>query len=137
MKAPRTLKREQQERVVSMLRPFSGTQFDVGLVQGDAEAAEFMILLEAVLQTAGWREVDWVGGDILMTREGKPAAGLITSTNVAVAVHPEKTSTLGNAAAALGTALNAEGIAARAGTSGAGFINKDADAVHILIGRKT
>ena len=136
-RAPRTLTKQQQERVVSMLMSFAGTQFDVGSVQGDAESAECMILLETLLQAAGWREVDWVGGDIVMTREGKPTTGLVTTTNVAVAVYPEKTSTLGNAAAALGTALNAEGIAAKAGTTGAGFINKNADAVHILIGRKT
>jgi hypothetical protein len=137
MKAPRTLMPERQESVVSMLKPFAGVRFDVGLVQGDPEAAAFMILLEAVLNAAGWIEVDWVGGDIVMTREGKPTVGLVTTANVAVAVHPEKTSSFGNAAAALGEALNAQGIVTRSGTVGAGFINQDAKALHILIGRKT
>jgi hypothetical protein len=137
MKAPRTLTAEQQERIVSVLRPFVGTRFDVGLVQGDAEAAEFIALLEAVLQRAGWIQVDWVGGDIVMTREGKPTVGLVTTTNVAIAIHPEKALTLRNAAEGLYTALSAEGIATREGTSGAGFLNHDADAVHILVGRKT
>jgi hypothetical protein len=134
MKAPRTLT---AEPIVSMIKPFAGTPFDVGLVQGDAEAADFMLVLEGVLKAAGWREVDWVGGDIVMTREGKPVAGLVTTRNIAVAVHPEKASTFGNAAAALGDALNAQGIVTRSGTTDAGFINKNADAVHILIGRKT
>jgi hypothetical protein len=135
---PRTLTKEKQELVVSMLMPFAGTQFDVGVAPGDGEAAEFMAVLEAVLQTAGWTEVDWNGGDIVMTREGRPVAGLVTATNVAIGVHAEKKSTLlGNAAAALSSALNAEGIVARSGTVGTGFFNKNADAVHILIGRKT
>jgi hypothetical protein len=137
MKAPRTLTAEQQEHIISALRPFAGTRFDVGLVQGDAEAAEFMALLEAVLQRAGWIQVDWVGGDIVMTRAGKATAGLVTTTNVAIAIHPEKALTLRNAAEGLYTALSAEGIATREGTSGAGFLNQAADAVHILVGRKT
>jgi hypothetical protein len=134
MKAPRTLR---AEPVVSILKPFAGTSFDVGLVQGDAEAADFMLVLEGVLKAAGWREVDWAGGDIVMTREGSPTAGLVTTRNVAVGVHPARALTLGNAAAALADALNAQGIVARRGTTDAGFINKNADAVHILIGRKT
>jgi multidrug efflux pump subunit AcrA (membrane-fusion protein) len=137
IKAPRTLRPDQQEHVIAMLKPFAGTQFDVGRVQGDAEAAEFMTVIEAVLQAAGWTQIDWVGGDIVMTRQGKPTAGLVTATNVAIAVHPENASTLGNAAATLSSALNLEGIAARAGTSGAGFLNSNAGAVHILVGRKT
>jgi hypothetical protein len=47
MKAPRTLT---AEPIVSMLKPFAGTPFDVGLVQGDAEAADFMLVLEGVLK---------------------------------------------------------------------------------------
>ena len=137
MKAPRTLRPDQQEHVIATLKPFAGTQFDVGLVQGDAEAAEFMSVMEAVLQAAGWTQIDWVGGDIVMTRQGKPRAGLVTATNVVIAVNPENSSTLGNAAATLSSALNLEGIATRAGTSGAGFLNGNAGAVHILVGRKT
>jgi len=137
MKAPRTLRPEQQQRVIAILKPFAGTQFDIGLVEGDAEAAEFMTLCEAVLQAAGWKQTDWVGGDIVMTRAGKPTAGLVTTTNVAIAVHPETESTLGNAAATLSAALSLEGIAARTGTSGAGFLNRNVGAVHILVGRKT
>ena len=37
LKAPRTLTLEQQERVVATLKPFAGTQFDIGVVQGDPE----------------------------------------------------------------------------------------------------
>jgi hypothetical protein len=137
MNAPRTLRPEQQQRVIAMLKPFAGTQFDIGLVQGDPEAAELMILIETVLKAAGWSQIDWVGGDIVLTLAGRPTAGVVTTTNVAIAVHPERASTLENAAAALLTALSSQGIAARAGTSAAAFLNRNADAIHILIGRKT
>jgi len=105
-------------------------------VQGDAEAAELMIQIEAALQAAGWTQIDWVGGDIVMTRAGKSTAGSITATSVNVAVHPENEPTLGNAAATLINALSLEGIAVRTGTSGAGFSNRNAGAIHVLVGRK-
>jgi hypothetical protein len=137
LKAPRTLRPEQQQRVIAMVKPFAGTQFDIGVVQGDPEAAELMVLIETVLKAAGWSQIDWVGGDIVLTLAGRPTAGVVTTTNVAIAVHPERASTLENAAAALLTALSSQGIAARAGTSAAAFLNRNADAIHILIGRKT
>jgi multidrug efflux pump subunit AcrA (membrane-fusion protein) len=94
IKAPRTLRPDQQEHVIAMLKPFAGTQFDVGLVQGDAEAAEFMTVIEAVLQAAGWTQIDWVGGDLVMTRQRKQTAGLVTATKVAIAVNPATANTL-------------------------------------------
>jgi hypothetical protein len=136
IKAPRRLRPAQQERIIAKLKPFAGTLFDVGLVQGDAEAAELMIQIEAALQAAGWTQIDWVGGDIIMTRAGKSTAGSITATSVNVAVHPENEPTLGNAAATLINALSLEGIAVRTGTSGAGFSNRNAGAIHVLVGRK-
>lgn len=72
-----------------------------------------------------------------LTRAGKPKAGVVTATNVFILVHPENVSTLGDAAATLRNALNLQGIATRAEPTGAGFVNTNTGAVHILVGRKT
>jgi hypothetical protein len=137
MKAPRTLSAEQQDRIVSKLRSFAGIKFDVGLVQGDVEAAELLVTIEAVLQKAGWNEIDWDGGDIVLKRGARPTAGIVTAANVAIAADPEKRdAVLGKAAEALAAALNADGILS-VGASAAGFIAKNKEALHILIGRKT
>jgi hypothetical protein len=136
IKAPRRLTPAQQETIIAKLKQFAGTPFDIGLVQGDAEAAELMIQIEAVLTATGWTQTDWVGGDILMTRAGKPKEGLVTATSVVIVLHPQNASTLGNAAATLIDALSLEGIPIRTDTTEAGFQNNNAGAVHVLVGRK-
>jgi hypothetical protein len=137
MKTPRSLTAEQQREIADKLKPWAGALFDVGAIHGDTEVAELELILESVLETAGWQQVDWQGGDVVLSRPGKPATGLITTTGVAIGVYPEKASGLGLAATTLVASLAAAGIPARAGPVGAEFINKNVEAIHILIGRKT
>jgi hypothetical protein len=137
MKAPRTLSEEQRERVISVLKPFAETQFDIGLVQGDPEATEFMTVIEVVLQKAGWKQVDWNGGDIVMTRRDKPILGVVTTANVAVITHPMTAYVIENAAAAFSEALSAVNITVVNGTDKAAYVNNNENTVHILVGRKT
>ena len=62
---------------------------------------------------------------------------MVIASNVAIILHPERAPFLGDAATALVASLNAEGIAAKAGREGTGFNNRNENAVHILIGKKT
>lgn len=139
IKAPRSFSAEAVDRIVAKLLAFSGTQFDIGTIQGDPEVFRFQDQLEAALARAGWKQVHWVvpEGNIVLTRAGKPATGFVTASDVTVGAYPEKAGTLGRAAIVFAEALNAEGVVARAEFVGEAFSNKNRDVVHIVIGRKT
>jgi hypothetical protein len=124
-------------RLVAELKKYTGTQFDIGTVQGDPEVFRFEFQLENLLTSAGWQQIDWVGGDIILNRAGKPATGLVSASDITAGAYPEKAATLGVAAAAFAATLNAEGIRTKTEPVGEGFINKNRDVVHIVIGRKT
>lgn len=136
LKTPRSLKGDQQDKIIRKLKPFTGTQFDTALVTGDPEPSVFLVVVERILQQAGWSQIDWKGGDILFTREGKPVAGMTSANNVIVAIFPEQIAKLEPAALTLVAALNAEGIPAQL-QNATGIVNTNRDAIHILMGRKT
>lgn len=137
LKAPRILWLEQQSSIIETILPFAGTIFDVGTIQGDLEVFRFEQQLEYVLERAGWKQIDWIGGALVMKQSGSPTLGMVTASDVTVGAYPEKATTLGVAAARLADALNAVGILAHTEPVGEAFINKNRDAVHIVIGRKT
>lgn len=138
LKTPRTLNPEQQKRISGQLKPFAGTQFDIAL-NVEPEPQELLPRIENALNAAGWSEVDWKGGigiaEINFTRKDHPQAGIVAVSGVIIQMHPEQIAELGQAAQALASALNAEGIAARA-EGGLGVPNANPKAIHILIGRK-
>ena len=133
-KAPRTLNPNQATRIVAKLKPFSGTQFDIALQSADPEAESLMGVIELVLISAAWSQVNWEGGDLVFSRTGKPILGIVSLVGVAIQMHQEQKSRLTEAAIALRSALTAEGIEAR--VERLGPINKNLNALHVLIGKK-
>ena len=97
----RTLTSAQQNRILTKVKPFAGQKFDASVVPGDAEAAVFPVVVEQALLAAGWSQIDWNGGDIVLTRQGKPVAGMGAPQNVIIAIPPDKLSEFGAAAVAL------------------------------------
>lgn len=134
-KAPRVLTPEQKLTISERLKAFESTKYDGGIAPGDAEAALLLVAIENVLAGAKWNEINWDGGDVVFTRSGRSTAGLISATNVIVAVFPGQPPQLTEAATALVSALNDQGIAAQL-QDATGITNNTRDAVHILIGRK-
>jgi hypothetical protein len=134
-KAPRQLTPDQQHAIANNLRPFPDIKFDAGLAPGDAEAASLLVSIETALSQAGWTEINWNGGDIVLNRTGRPTAGLSSATNVIAAVFPGQSSKLIEAATSLVAALNDNSIAAQL-QDATGIVNTTQDAIHILIGRK-
>jgi len=137
MKAPRSLSAEQQGRMVVKLAAYTDTPFNIGTILNDTEVFRFEAQLETVLASANRQQINWIGGDVVLNRPGKPVIGLISATDLTAGAYREKAETLGRAAVALADALNEEGIAAKAEIVGDAFINKNRDVVHIVIGRKT
>jgi hypothetical protein len=136
LKTPRSLSPEQHNGIVERLRQFAGTQFDTALVPGDPESAKFLVTIEEVLLQAGWKQIDWEGGDIVFNRDGKPVAGMTSANNVIVAIFPEQIQTLEPAALSLVAALKSAGILADL-QNATGITNTNRDALHILMGHKT
>jgi hypothetical protein len=136
LKTPRSLSAEQQKRVSEKLGVFAGKQFDVAL-NVEPEPQNLLLQIEDALKAAGWIEIDWKGGssDVNFTRKGRPVAGIVAVSRVLIQMHPEQISQFGAAAQSVAAALNAEGIAAEA-QGGLGTNNINAQAIHILIGRK-
>lgn len=138
LRTPRTLSLEQQNRVSGRLRSFAGTQFDVALLV-EPETQDLLPQIEDALKAAGWVQIDWKGGggiaEITFARKNRPQAGIVAVSGVIIQMHSDHVGELGAAAGALASALNVEGVAAKA-EAGLGVPNSNSQAIHILIGRK-
>ncbi len=138
LKTPRTLNPGQQKLISEALKGFAGTQFDMA-INHDVEAIGLLPSLENALKSAGWIEIDWKSGapiaEINFTRKDLPAVGLVSISGLVIQMHPEQVPTLGTAAQALASALDGQGIAAKA-EPGIGFPNINTKAIHIVIGEK-
>jgi hypothetical protein len=132
---PRRINPFQRLSIVDRLKLFPGTTFDTAFGNGDAEQADFLWLLEDAIRASGWLQIDWKGGDIVVTRTDRPLAGIVSAANVVLQMHPDKVPELWEAAIALASVLNNEGFATRAERA-LGAINNNKDAMHIMIGRK-
>ncbi len=138
-KAPRLMSAEQEVRIRSKVRPFSGTPFDLSVIPGDPEAVNFALQIAVVLEAEKWSWVEFnhPNGPFMQVLNvpGKPNVGLIGSWAVVIQTHAEQADRLGPAAQALAAALDAEGfIAAAAGKPPAAIPNTDT--MHIIIGKK-
>jgi hypothetical protein len=134
-KAPRKLTPEQQSQVVTKIKFFSATPFEMTLFD-DPEAIDLVLQIEDVLNSAGWTEQSWSGaGSINFTRPQKPTVGLNSMTGLFVQADASRASDLGAAAVALASALKDAGLAA---TSQVGQMPEgmNKSAVQIQIGKK-
>jgi hypothetical protein len=134
-RAPRRLTGQQMVRTAEKLKQFSGTEYDVALQSNDPELMEFLYFIEFTLLKAGWKAISWAAPvAVVTTSRGLQAAVGISVTNVVVGMHPEQVSLHRPAAQCLADELMAAGINAMAAPMP--WINANATAIHILIGRK-
>jgi hypothetical protein len=120
--------------LISKLRAFRGTQFDVGF-GADGEQAHFTWMLEAILSTAGWNQVAWgihAVGVQGLHRGQRPLAGSVSAENVEIHIDPSFSHRLLPAADGLISALNQIGISAREAPFNC--LSTNGEAIHILIG---
>lgn len=140
LKTPRDLTQEQRGRIVDKLKQFSGTEYDITVSGIDPEILSFVFTIEVVLSTAGWTELDWKGiGEEYVRPGGQPIIRIGASvTDVAVGTLADQPPRLFESALALANALLAEGVPVTANRFiGHASSSTNANAVHILIGRKT
>ena len=134
-RAPRTLSPEQQGRITEKLKQFANTKFDAAAVQ-DTEATRFLVQIENSLAAAGWVQIEWKGGDIVLNRPGRPTIGMTGSPGLTIAVEASWLTQHKAAAEALLGALQAEGFTAKGIAEPLAAINANPEAIHLLIGRK-
>jgi hypothetical protein len=138
LRAPRALTPEQRGRIVDKLKPFSGTEYDIAISEADPEILTLVFIVELVLSTAGWTELNWQGAGEGFIREGRPIIRLGASViNIIVGVHVSQPPKLWECALALSDALMAEDIdATPARHIPHAMSSTNANAIHVLIGRK-
>jgi hypothetical protein len=139
-KAPRVLNEEQRGRIVDKLKPqFSGTEYDITIIDSEPEILNLVFAIELVLSTAEWTELDWKGTGEALIRAGKqPLIRLgVSIANVVIGVQVNQPPKLFEAALALSDALATEGITATAERHiGHEMSSTNENAIHIMIGRK-
>jgi len=135
LNSPRTLTAQQQKKLIELLKPYAGTKFDVAVLRGDAETESLLEVMESLLQSAGWVQIDWKGEKIVFKRDAKPLAGVVNVSGVIIQVHPDQVNRFSKSALALAASLNTEGIDTRP-EAGLGVTNNNPDALHLLIGKK-
>jgi hypothetical protein len=131
LKAVRTLNSDQQDRIVTKLRQFSGTPF-VLAVNPDAESIDFMGIVAGTLMAAKWV---WESAPKNVDRIGPLEAAIWYRAGLAVTIRSEHTTKLMKAADGLASALQAEGLTVETGLVPANVAGNP-DAVHIIIGSK-
>lgn len=140
-KQPRKIAEDRISLIADKLRQFSGTRFDAAAIPGDPEAIIFLTFVTAMLESAGWKWVDWSppNGPLAqvwtITGTDKPNIGQFGFFDVLILFHPDHAAELSKPAEALVTALKAEGFAAAFEVaSNPSIPNKDN--LHITVGRK-
>jgi hypothetical protein len=109
-KAPRTLTPAQQEKMIAALKPFAGQDFALAVFQ-DPESLALARMLDALLQSAGWKRVPSQiqrEGGVMVEVEGETAA-TVSDSGVGIYRAPENTD-LESAQAALCSVLLSGGI---------------------------
>lgn len=116
---------------IPKITPFAGKEFDAVVTSNDLGLGTLLGSLKAALKTAGWIEVETNGSTIQQEHQSSAGGPAL----VMIQVDPSKISELWEAAQALTSALNANGIEALANQTRAPE-NSTANAIHILIGPK-
>jgi len=134
---PRVFNDAQMAMLVERLKLFAGTQFDTAMPLDDLEPGVLAGLIERVLHSSNWRQIDWSGtAAIVIRRPDRSIAGTCTVRDVLIIVPPAAKDALLPAAAALGAALNEVAIKSVV-LVGGGPNNHNQNTIHILVGRKT
>ncbi len=128
-KAPRTLSKEQQDRIVAKLKPFIGQQVSFS-VYPDPESIALSRVIVSMLQSAGWTKSPSQIGDIEI--EG---SGVIYDTGVRAHIAPADIESTIGALNAFVSALTAEGIDSE-GHRTDQLTGKRAKTINIAVGRK-
>lgn len=131
LKTPRTLSKEQQDRITSKIAVFPETPFDL-YVNTDSDSTTLMNLIDEAIRAAKWRFQ--VAGDIQFA--GK--AGVIAASGVSIHFAAEHGTTLEAPALALGNAILAEGIPIAGVYRDPANVEQDKDRtrIHVMIGSK-
>ncbi len=127
IKLPRTVDVAQQDRIISKIKRFAGTKFDLW-VNPDNEAVAFMNTLESILTRADWKFAAPKGA-ILYAKK----ASMVATSGIHLEMEAAKASELRAPLEALGDALIAEGIET-AGAISTDATDKNLDAVHVVVG---
>jgi hypothetical protein len=127
-KAPRKLLPDQQERIITRLKPFSGQVFAFS-VASDSESVELMNEFDKILKASGWVWTKPIG---MITLGDK--ADLVAASGILVQIAIKTESGIDTAAIALASALTAEGMQAKAERSAE--MEKHANVLRVVIGRK-
>jgi hypothetical protein len=136
MKTPRQLYTGHVPQLMTRLSPFAGTEYDIGLQQGDPEASDLSGGIEFILKEAGWQQVGWRGMSIVAKRQGNPHdLGIVSLIGVQIQMHLQARRKIEPAALSLRDALLAVGISA-AVSDRISVQNENVTAVHVLVGQK-
>jgi hypothetical protein len=131
LKTPRSLSEEQQERIKSKIKPFSGIPFDLW-VSTDSDSTALMEIIDAILSSAGWKIVPTEG-----TIQFANKAGVVTLSGISLHVPIEHLSEWGTPTIALRDALVVEGLATTVSADAANAIkDMKRDRIHVEIGSK-
>jgi hypothetical protein len=129
IKTPRTLGREQLDRIRATASLFKGTPFDLW-VNLDSDSTALMYLLDEVLRSAGWIFTQSRGG---VSFDNK--AVIMASSGVVIEIAEERRPDFEHAASLLTSALIAEGISAVAHANSSDPA-KNKSVLHVMIGSK-
>ena len=140
-KAPRSLDATQRARIIEQMSHALPQQFDVS-VSGDAESLGFVEIIEEILNSAGWVQVDWKYSDAIFggtvfprIGSGKPIIGNSNIMGIEIRMNPHQSVEFLLIAEMLAHSLRGEDIQAKA--LDADIIERDNDgAIHIMVGKK-
>jgi hypothetical protein len=99
--APRVLTADQQERLISLLKPFFGTQIDAVTFGDTPEIGNISMTILSCLRKAGWN-----------VNSGSAGGGALVVAGILVGVRANSDATTNNAARALFVGLQSMGIGA-------------------------
>ena len=127
---------QNRAKLIPMLQPFAGTEFDVGVSGLDTEIVDCLWDLEEVLQAAGWQQIPWTSpvGAFGFQRNLRPTCGLVSAEKITLEMDPNGRQGLLPAANAIIGALAAIGIEASEHALLTPIAN--VQAIHLYVGPK-
>jgi hypothetical protein len=114
--------------IISKVEPFAGKRFDVAVTASNIELETLLGSLRAALRTSGWIEIERSDASAAKREQSSVSVALVR-------IDASKNAGVLDAAEALASALNAEGIAATANAI-TETNSPDGNVIHILIGPK-
>jgi SAM-dependent methyltransferase len=138
-RARRALSPEQIDRMAERLKQFPDTQFDFAISSNDPEILNLLHDIYTALKRAGWVVLSWDApvNVITVTPFDVQVYVGFPVNNVLIGMYNGRTVDLDPAASSLSACLGESGIEARARLVPTAMgMNANANAIHILIGRK-